>query len=129
MAANKVQGTWFAIFLAGLTITCAGIAVLSGGLGKFLLLLGVLMLAASFLQFHRIKPLEGVVALGAQPATLKLVGVLVTLLGWLVVLFGLHVVSSVSGRMIAALVGLAISLVGVLGILPTACNKNAIWKA
>jgi len=40
MAANKVQGTWFAIFLAGLTITCAGIAVLSGGLGKFLLLAG-----------------------------------------------------------------------------------------
>jgi hypothetical protein len=129
MAANKVQGAWFAIFLAGLTITCAGIAVLSGGLGKFLLLLGVLMLATSFLQFHRIKPLEGVVALGTQPATLKLVGVLVTLLGWLVVLFGLHVVSSVSGRMIAALVGLAVSLVGVLGILPTACNKNAIWKA
>ena len=128
MAANKSQGTWCAIFLAGLTIACAGIAVLSGGLGKFLLL-GVLVLAASFLQFRRIKPLEGVVALGAQPATLKLVGVLVTLLGWLVVLFGLHVVSSVSGRMIAALVGLAVSLVGVLGILPTACNKNAIWKA
>jgi hypothetical protein len=37
--------------------------------------------------------------------------------------------SGVAGRMILALVGLAISLVGVVFVLPAACNKNAIWKA
>jgi hypothetical protein len=36
---------------------------------------------------------------------------------------------SVSGRMITTLLGLAVSLVGILIILPMAVNKNAIWKA
>jgi hypothetical protein len=31
--------------------------------------------------------------------------------------------------MVIAIVGLVISLVGPLAILPAACNKNAIWKA
>jgi hypothetical protein len=31
--------------------------------------------------------------------------------------------------MVSAIVGLAISLFGVLVILPAAANKNAIWKA
>jgi hypothetical protein len=31
--------------------------------------------------------------------------------------------------MVSTLLGLAVSLVGVLVILPIAANKNAIWKA
>jgi hypothetical protein len=129
MAANKKQGQWFALFLIGLTAACGGIAGFSSGLGKVALLVGLLILVASFWSFFKIKPLEGKIALGAQPAGMKLLGILVVLLGWGVVLFGLHLTPSVGGRMVISLVGMAISLVGIIFILPAACNKNAIWKA
>jgi hypothetical protein len=129
MAANKQQGQWYGLFLAGLTVTCAGIAGFSSGIGKAALVLGLIILAVTFWRFLQLKPLEGKVALGAQSAGVKLAGVAVTVLGWLIVLFGLHVTSGVGGRMVTTIVGLIVSLVGVLGILPAACNKNAIWKA
>jgi hypothetical protein len=129
MAATKQQGQWFGLFLIGLTVTCAGVYGLSSGTGKIALALGLVVLVVSFLRFLGLKPLEGKVALGAQPAGTKAVGLLVVVAGWMVALFGLHLASGVGGRMVFALVGLAISLVGVLGILPAACNKNAIWKA
>ncbi|HEX4156007.1 MAG TPA: hypothetical protein VHY48_10370 [Acidobacteriaceae bacterium] len=129
MAANKQQGQWFFLFLAGLTIACSGLAWIEGGLGKVALIVGLLLLIASFARFMSIKKLEGPIALGSQPAAMKLVGVVVTVVGWLIVLFGLHVTKGVGGRMVIAIVGLAIALVGPLAILPTACNKNAIWKA
>jgi uncharacterized membrane protein YphA (DoxX/SURF4 family) len=117
------------MFLAGLTVACAGLACFSSGIGKVALVVGLIILAATFFKFLQLKPLEGKVALGAQPAGMKLVGVLVTILGWLIVLFGLHIASGVGGRMVSTIVGMIVSLVGVLGILPAACNKNAIWKA
>lgn len=80
-------------------------------------------------MFFKLKPLEGKTALGSQPAAMKLIGVVLALGGWVVVLFGLHLTASVSGRMITSLVGFAITLVGVLYVLPTAASKNAIWKA
>ena len=129
MAASKQQGFSFGLFLIGLTAACAGVACFSSGIGKVILLLGIVVVLASLWQFFKIKPLEGKIPLGSQPAGMKLVGVVVTLLGWMVVLFGLHLTPSVGGRMVAAIVGLIISLVGVLVILPSACNKNAIWKA
>ena len=129
MAANKQQGLWFGWFLAGMIASCAGLAGISGGLGKILLLVGLLVLAASAVKFMAIKKLEGPIALGSQPAVMKIVGLAITIAGWLVVLFGLHLSKGVGGRMVIALVGLAISLVGPLAIVPAACNKNAIWKA
>jgi hypothetical protein len=129
MAANKQQGQWFGLFLAGATAACAGLADLSTGIGKVALVLGGIVVLASMWKFYTIKKLEGPVALGAQPAVMKLIGVLVTLAGWALVLFGLHLTKSVGGRMVFALVGLAIALVGPVIILPTACSKNAIWKA
>ncbi|ACO33712.1 MULTISPECIES: hypothetical protein [Acidobacterium] len=129
MAANKSQGRSLGLFLGGLTATCAGIAAFSSGVGKAALVIGLVVLAASFFTFFKLKPLEGKPALGAQPAVMKLVGAVVTAGGWLLTLFGLHLTASVGGRMVIALVGLAISLVGMIGILPAACNKNAIWKA
>jgi hypothetical protein len=129
MAANKQQGQWYGLFLAGLTVTCAGIAGFSSGIGKAALVLGLIILAVTFWRFLQLKPLEGKVALGTQSAGVKLAGVAVTVLGWLIVLFGLHVTSGVGGRMVTTIIGLIVSLVGVLGILPAACNKNAIWKA
>jgi hypothetical protein len=129
MAANKAQGQGLTIFLVGLTAACAGIAAFSSGLGKFALLIGAVLLAVSLWQFFKIKPLEGKIALNPQPAGTKLVGVLLALVGWVVVLLGIHITPSVGGRMAAAILGLAISLAGVIGILPVACNKNAIWKS
>ena len=129
MAATKQQGQSFGLFLAGLTTACAGIYGFSSGIGKVALAVGLIVLAVSVLRFLQIKPLEGKPALGEQSELMKAVGVLVTVGGWVVVLLGLHVASAVSGRLILALVGLAICLVGVVGILPAACNKNAIWKA
>lgn len=129
MAANKQQGQSFGLFLAGLTTACAGLYGFASGLGKAALIVGLVVLAVSFLRFIRIKPLEGKPALGAQSESMKAVGVLVTVGGWVVVLFGLHIVSGVAGRLIIALIGLAICLVGAIGILPVACNRNAIWKS
>jgi uncharacterized membrane protein YidH (DUF202 family) len=129
MAANKQQGQWLSLFLAGLTTTCAGIYGFSSTLGKFGVAVGLVVLVISFLRFLKLKPLEGKIAAGAQPPVMKGIGVLVTVGGWLVVLFGLHLASGVTGRLIFALIGLAICLFGVIVILPAACNKNAIWKA
>jgi len=128
MAATKQQGGVFTIFLVGLTVACAGVA-LSGGMGKLLLLVGIVLLGVSFWKSFQIKPAEGKIALGSQPAVTKLIGLVVVLLGWGIVLMGLHLTDSVGGRMTASVVGLVVSLAGVLFILPTACNKNAIWKA
>ncbi len=129
MAATKAQGRAFTLFIGGLTAATAGIAFFSSGGGKASLVLGVLVLAFSFFRFLKIKPEEGKVALAAQPAVMKLIGIVVVLLGWLIVLYGLHLSAGVSGRMTTSLIGLAVSLVGVLFILPAAANKNAIWKA
>ena len=129
MAATKSQGKAFTLFLAGLTVATAGIAFFTSGSGKVALVVGLIGLASSFSYFLKLRPLEGRTAEGAQPAIMKLAGVVLALVGWLVVLFGLHLTASVSGRMITTLVGLAITLIGVIGILPVASSKSAIWKA
>jgi hypothetical protein len=129
MAASKSQGRAFTLFMAGLTAAAAGIAFSSSGVGKLSLGAGLIVFAVSLGMFLKIKPLEGKVALGEQPAVMKLIGVAVALAGWLVVLFGIHLTASVAGRMTTSILGLAIALVGVLYILPTAASKNAIWKA
>jgi hypothetical protein len=129
MAATKSQGKGFTLFIAGLTMATAGIAYISSGSGKLALVGGLAVLAASFGVFLKIKPQEGVIATKSQPVALKLAGLAVVLLGWLTVLVGLHLTDSVGGRMFASLLGIAITLVGSLVLLPVAANKNAIWKA
>ncbi len=129
MAATTSQGKSFTLFMTGLTAACAGIAFFSSAGGKGILVLGLVVLAVSLGMFVKLKPLEGKVALGSQPAVTKLIGLVLALGGWVVVLFGLHLMPSVSGRMITSLIGFAITLVGVLYVLPTAVSKNAIWKA
>jgi len=128
MAATTSQGKAFTLFMTGLTAATAGIAFFSSAGGKGIFFLGLVVLAVSMGMFFKIKPLEGKVALGSQPAVMKLIGVVLALGGWVVVLFGLHLTASVSGRMITSLIGFAITLVGVLYVLPTAASKNAIWK-
>lgn len=55
-------------------------------------------------------------------------GLLVTLLGFVLAVASLGVTSGVSGRLIMVLVGLAMSLTGIMAILNRAFLKNAIWR-
>jgi hypothetical protein len=129
MAATKSQGSSFGLFMVGVTVAAGGIAGIATGMGKLALLAGIVLLVIACVWFFKIKPEEGKPALSVQPIVLRLAGLGAALLGWIVVLVGLHVAPSVSGRMVAAIVGLAISLVGVIGLLPAAARQNAIWKA
>ena len=56
------------------------------------------------------------------------IGILVTLLGFVVALMSLSMTDSVNGRMIMTLVGIAISLFGIMGLIIPAYNKKAIWR-
>jgi hypothetical protein len=55
-------------------------------------------------------------------------GVVITLLGFLISVFSLGATSSISARMIMVLVGIAVSLVGIIGVLNRAYLSKAIWK-
>jgi heme A synthase len=129
MAATKSQGRSFSLFMVGVTLTAAGIAAFSSGIGKLALVGGLVVLATAFGIFLKIKPDEGEVPDKGQPVLMRGVGVLAAFLGWAIVLFGLNLSSSVSGRMVTTLIGIAVSLAGAIVLLPAAANKNAIWKA
>jgi len=129
MAATTSQGKTFTLFMVGITAACAGIAYFSTASGKLALLVGLVGLAISAAGFFKIKPLEGKTGTTPQPIALKLAGIVSALVGWYVVLIGIHLVASVGGRLFTTILGLTISLVGVLVFLPAAANKNAIWKA
>ena len=128
MAANKSQGSYYSLFLIMSTVLCAGI-YLGGGTGKLLLVVGAVGIIASLFGMLKIKPLEGKTAMKPGPGAMKLLGVGCSLLGWIITLFGMHLTPSVSGRIVLALVGIAVSLFGIIVILPAAFNKNAVWKS
>jgi predicted membrane channel-forming protein YqfA (hemolysin III family) len=60
--------------------------------------------------------------------SMKLVGILVAIAGWLIPVIGLTFTHSNSARLILCIVGIGISLVGVLGVLNKAHQKEAVWK-
>ncbi len=129
MAATTGQGRGFTTFLVGLTLACVGIAYYSAGFGKLVLVVGVIIFAVSLFGFLKIKPLEGKPAMKASPTSMKLVGAALAALGWGITLFGMHVTDGTTGRIVLALVGIGVSLSGMIFVLPAAFNKNAIWKA
>jgi hypothetical protein len=55
-------------------------------------------------------------------------GLLVTLLGFVISVASLGIASGVGGRLIITLLGMAVSLFGIIGLLNPAYMKNAIWK-
>jgi hypothetical protein len=59
---------------------------------------------------------------------MAITGVVITLLGFLIAVASLGVVSSVGGRMVVVLVGIAVSLVGIIGVLNRAFLSKAIWR-
>ena len=58
----------------------------------------------------------------------KLIGVLLVLVGWLLPILTLVLVQSTGARLFLSLLGIAISLAGILGVLNKAHLKDAVWK-
>ena len=56
------------------------------------------------------------------------VGIAVTLLGFVISVTSLGITSSVGGRLILVLIGIALSLVGIMGILNRYYLSRAIWR-
>jgi hypothetical protein len=129
MAANKSQGSYYTLFLVGATVLCAGIFEFSSGLGKLLLLVGAVVLVGSLFGMLGVKSQEGKTAMPVSAMSMKLLGAAAAALGWVITLFGMHITPSTGGRIVLALVGIAVSLFGIIVILPAAFNKNAIWKS
>lgn len=129
MAANKSQGSYYSLFLVAATVFAGGIAYFGSGLGKLCLLVGAAGLLASLFGMLKIKPLEGKTAMKPGPGAMKLVGAGCAALGWVITLFGMHITPSTAGRIVLALVGIGVSLFGMLVVLPAAFNKSAVWKS
>jgi hypothetical protein len=128
MAATTGQGRGFTMFLIGFTVACVGISEISTGLGKFLLAVGLVIFVGSLFGFLKLKPLEGKPAQNASPTGMKALGALLAAAGWLITLFGMRIVATTGSRMVLALIGIGVSLIGIVFVLPAAFNKHAIWK-
>jgi hypothetical protein len=59
---------------------------------------------------------------------MKLAGFLVAVFGWLLAVAGLLITSSNGGRLVFCILGISVSLFGVLSILNKAHQKEAVWK-
>ena len=59
---------------------------------------------------------------------MALVGIIVTFLGFVLAAASVGLSASNTGRLGMVLVGIVVSLVGILGVINPAYQKNAIWK-
>jgi hypothetical protein len=59
---------------------------------------------------------------------MALVGLVITFAGFVIAVASLGLTASVGGRLGVVLVGMAVSLVGIMGVLNPAYMKHAIWK-
>ena len=129
MAASKTQGSYLALFWTAITVFCAGIAYFAEGFGKLVFLIGLAGVVISLVGFLKIKPTEGKTAGPATNASLKALGIAVTWGGWFITTAGLHLTTSLAGRLIFALAGITVSLVGIIGVLTTAFGRSVAGKA
>ena len=60
---------------------------------------------------------------------MRIVGLLLVIAGWLLPVVGLAITQSAAARFVLVIVGIGISIVGILGVLNKAHMKNAVWKA
>jgi hypothetical protein len=59
---------------------------------------------------------------------MKLVGLLLALAGWLIPIVTVVLIQSTAVRMTVSILGIAMTLVGILAVLNKAHLKQAIWK-
>lgn len=128
MAASKSQGSYLVLFWTAITVLCAGLAYITEGFGKLVLVIGLAGVALSLFGFYKLKPEEGETAQPEGNAVLKILGIVITWGGWLVTVVGIHLTASVPGRLIFALAGIAISLIGIIGVLTVAFGKKVAGK-
>lgn len=57
-----------------------------------------------------------------------LIGLLLTVAGMLLSILSLTITTSVAGRLLLVIVGIAVSLAGIIGCVNRAYMKNAIWR-
>ncbi len=55
-------------------------------------------------------------------------GLLITLLGFVISFMSLGMTQSVNARMVMVLIGIAMSFVGIFGVINRHYLKNAIWR-
>jgi hypothetical protein len=55
-------------------------------------------------------------------------GVIITFVGFLLAASSVGIMSSTGGRLVMVLVGIIVSLVGIIGVINPAYQKNAVWK-
>lgn len=60
---------------------------------------------------------------------MQIVGILLVLIGWIIPVVGLTITQSLGARFILVVLGITVSLIGILGVLNKAHLKKAIWKA
>ena len=59
---------------------------------------------------------------------MAIVGVIVTLAGFLLAAGSVGLTASTTGRLGMVLVGIVLTLVGIIGVINPAYQKNAVWK-
>lgn len=59
---------------------------------------------------------------------MKLVGILLAVVGWLIPVIGLTITSSNAARLVLCFIGIGITLIGILKVLNNAHQKEAVWK-
>jgi hypothetical protein len=59
---------------------------------------------------------------------MKIVGLLLAVVGWLLPIVALSWTSSTGARLLFCIIGLAITFTGIIGVLNKAHLKEAIWK-
>ena len=59
---------------------------------------------------------------------MALVGLIVTLAGFLIAALSVGFATATAARLIIVLLGIAISLGGIIGIINPAYQENAVWK-
>lgn len=56
------------------------------------------------------------------------VGLIITFVGFLLAASSVGIMSGTGGRLVMVLVGIIVSLVGIIGVINPAYQKNAVWK-
>ena len=56
------------------------------------------------------------------------VGLAITFVGFLLAAASVGITASTSGRLILVLIGIVMTLVGILGVINQAYQKDAVWK-
>ncbi len=59
---------------------------------------------------------------------MTVVGILITLIGFIISFLSLGLAGSTGARMTIVLIGLAVSLFGIIDVLNRQYTKNAIWR-